>query len=149
MNYARETTALADEAMATFKEHGAEVSSYNSTPICIDVATYRMAEDIGRLRVYTIRDITALVGYAVYFVGEHPHFGTLQAVQDGMYIKPEFRGHYLSVSFLKWVNKQLQDEGVLHVFQSVPKDNDFGVIMARLGFRAHETVYHKSLEVQH
>lgn len=150
MKYALESTALADEAMDIFSAHGKEVVNHTATPIKIDIEAYQRAERVGCLRVFTARSEEGeLAGYAIYYVAIHPHYLTPQAIQDGMYILPKFRGLHVSSLLLKWVHKQLATEGVLDVYQSVPCSNDFGVILYRLGFRPLETVHHKSLRVQH
>lgn len=150
MNFFRESADLLDEAIGLFEAHNVEVGVLPDTPLCFDMVSYRAAEAANRLRVYTARDdMQKLCGYAVYSVARHPHYGVLMALQESLYIVPEHRGRYVGSMLLSWVNTSLSAEGVGHVFQSVPVINNFGPILERLGFQAHEIVYHKVLETQH
>lgn len=150
MNFYRETSDFMDEAVDMLAAHNAEVGVLPTTPLCFDMVTYRAAEIAGRLRVYAARDdVRKLCGYAVYSVAQHPHYGTLMALQESLYLLPAYRGRHVGSLFLAWISTSLTTEGVGHVFQSVPVANNFGPMLERLGFQPHEVVYHKILERQH
>ena len=73
------------EAMPLLQRHYKEIAHYQDIPLEPDLERYRAMENIGALRIYTVRvgATGALVGYASFFVSKNPHYSSsLQAAQD-------------------------------------------------------------------
>src|SRR5699024_275904 len=82
------------ELLPLLEAHYHEVAHYQDIPLCPDRERYEAVEANGMLRLYTARDDAgALVGYAVFFVQTNAHYATsLQAVQDVLFVHPDYRG---------------------------------------------------------
>lgn len=101
------------------EKHWREIEHYKDIPLDPDYDTYLKMEDLGILRVYTARDEGKLIGYAVFFIKHHLHNkNSLQAVQDLIFIDPEFRGG-LGARFIMWTEKELVKEKVQAVFHHI------------------------------
>ena len=80
-----------EEAADLLKAHWRELALYPDLLLDIDASHYRALEAQGRLMIVTVRVATQLCGYAVFLLGPHPHFGSLQAKLDVLYIAPPVR----------------------------------------------------------
>ena len=100
----------------------------------------------GRLRVFTAREGTQLVGYAVYLLAHAPHYrSSLQASHDLLYLKPESRGSGLE--FILWCAEQLKREGVQVVQEHVkPGYEKLAEALVARGYEKLETVYVRRLD---
>jgi len=139
---------FADEGMPMFWSHWKEISSYVDIPLNIDLARYIELEAADKLRIFTARMNGVLVGYAVFFVGFNMHYSdSFQAVQDIVYVSPEFRGLWLGLKLLRHCDRQLAAEGIQVAAHHVKiKHPALGVILKRLGYDAVETIYSRRLD---
>lgn len=148
MIFAREvlTDQLLDEAMPLLQAHWKEIAHYQDIPLSPDRPMYLAAEATGLIRCFTVRRPTGLlIGYATFFVKAHPHFTTsLQAVQDILFMHPDWRGH--GMKFLLWCDEQLQGEEVQVVYHSVNAQHDFGKMLIRAGYQLVDHVYLRRLD---
>lgn len=102
-----------DEIELLVDAHYGEVNHHPDIPPGIDKAKYQTAEKIGILRVYTVRVDDLLVGYEVFMVGFSMHYCTsFQARMDTLFIHPAYRKGIMGFRFLRWVQQQLEAEGV-------------------------------------
>ncbi len=78
ITFHREPLAQAREEVWPFLHQHWEELALNQDRIKLDVdhAFYDALEKAGALRVYTVREMGRLSGYAVYFVRFHPHYRT-------------------------------------------------------------------------
>lgn len=89
--------------------------------------------------IFTVRNDGDLVGYAVFLVVEHPHFkGTTFAMNDVVYIKPEYR--LVSTEFFKFIEENLAVDVINF---SMNYTQPHMKLMQSLGFEPTEIVYHK------
>lgn len=148
MVYARETFAgIRDEVMPLLQAHYLEVAHYKDIPLDVDVAAYDAVEAAGAFRVYTARTgAGALVGYAAFFVRANGHYrGSLQAVQDVLFVLPEARG--LGGELIRYAEEQLTREGVQVVYQHIKVATPrTAALMERLGYEAVDTIFAKRLD---
>jgi hypothetical protein len=117
--FSRETcNEVVDEIFALMEQHYAEVAHHPDIPPECDEARYRKAEELGLLRLYTVRQDYALVGYWVGMVGYSLHYkSSYQARQDTLFIHPDYRQGLTGYRFLRWVDQQLAQDGVEIVYQ--------------------------------
>jgi GNAT superfamily N-acetyltransferase len=150
--YAREpiTDAFLDEALPLATAHWSEIAHYHDIPLAIDRDAYLSAQDANLARLYTVRaeSSNVLVGYAVYFVRTNIHYsGSLQAVQDVLYVHPLIRENGIGAVFIAWCDEQMAAEGVMVVYHhSKIEHPQLGKVLTRLGYEAVETIYAKRLD---
>ncbi len=86
-----------------------------------DYEKYKLIEKSGKLRIFTARINSKLVGYIVLFVGPHIHYKTkIWALSDIFWISPEIRGISIGSGLFKMVMRSLKKEGV-HVLRITSK----------------------------
>jgi GNAT superfamily N-acetyltransferase len=150
--FARETCdTVVDEIQALMEAHYAEVTHHADIPPGCDYEKYRKAEQLGILRIYTVRVASALVGYSIFMVGPSLHYKTsFQARQDTLFVHPDYRRGLTGYRFLQWVDDRLRGDGVQVCYQhhKVLEDNrlNLGPLFERLGYRLIYKVYFRRLD---
>lgn len=137
-----------DEAAPLLEAHYREIAHFQDIPLAPDRRAYSELEAKGRLRVFTLRDSGALVGYVAFFVGHALHYSTsLQAQQDVLYLKPEYRGKMAGAHLIARADQALRAEGVEVVYQrtKAKEELDFGPLLVRLGYQVIDHVYARRL----
>lgn len=134
---------LFDEISPLLQEHWQEIRHYPDIPLDPDWNAYLSMQAAGRLRVFTAR-VTAtgeLAGYAIYFVGPHPHYkSTVFAVQDILFVHPNFRHNATGARLILWCDQQLKAEGVQVAVQHVKVAHDFSPMLERLGYETMDKI---------
>lgn len=135
------------EAKPLFEAHWREIATWQDIPLDPEWDTYALVEETGNLRIYTFRDAGELQGYAVFFVRQNVHYrGSRQAVQDIIWIAPEYRKQLLGARFLQWCDEQLAADGVQVAFHHVKLTHDFGPTLQRLGYQHVEAIWARRLD---
>jgi GNAT superfamily N-acetyltransferase len=151
MKFQRETLteAILDEAMPLLEMHYKEIAHYLDIPLVPDRAQYLKMEELGSLRLFTIRDDAGTFhGYAVYFVRHNIHYSTSkQAVQDILFLNPEHRKGRVGYRFIAWCDEQLKLEGVQVVYHHVKTAHNFGPMLERMGYQAIDIIYGRRLDL--
>lgn len=136
-----------DEIQDLLQAHWKEIAHYQDIPLVPDREAYMAAETQGQLRVYTVRDTCKLVGYGVFFVKPNIHYSTsLQAVQDILFLSPEYRKGRVGIQLIKHAERALAAEGVQAVYHHVKCSNQVGRLLARMGYELIDEVYGKRLD---
>lgn len=136
----RASQPLFDEITPLLQAHWEEIRHYPDIPLDPDWNAYLNIQDAGRLRVFTARREGVLVGYAIYFVGPHPHYkSTVFAVQDILFVRPELRGG-AGAKLILWADQALKDEGVQVVVQHVKMKHDFSPMLERMGYEVMDKI---------
>ena len=140
--------AVRGEVLPLLQAHFEEIAHFQDIPLDPEWEVYDALEMNGALRIYTVRDNDAtLVGYAVFFVRRSPHYrGSLQAVQDILFLVPALRGQMLGARFVRWCDDQLRVEGVQVVRHHVKAAHDFGPLLERLGYELEDRIYVRRLD---
>lgn len=153
VTYARELfDACYSEAIPLLEQHYAEIAHFQDIKLNVDIERYRAAEAAGALRIYTARlPDQRLVGYAAFAVGRNPHYAdSLQAVNDVIYLDPNYRRGRVGVGLIAYCDEQLALEGVQvvrhHVKRAHPK---LGFILEhKFGYAAEDTIMVKRLDIK-
>lgn len=99
------------------------------------------------VRVYTARDVSELVGYAIFCVGPNKHYQqSLQAAQDIFYVKPERRTGRTGYRFIRYCDDALRAEGVQAVYHHTKCARDFSSLLKHCGYEAVDIIYAKRLD---
>ncbi len=147
--FARETLtdALWAEALPLLQKHWREVAHFQDIPLDPDRERYDAIDRSGLQRFYTARASGGLlIGYASFVVAANLHYQTsVQAVQDVVYIHPDFRGG-TGYRFIAWCDEQLKAEGVQAVYHHVKAAHNFGPLLERQGYDLVDLIYAKRLD---
>ncbi len=140
-------SGLWDEVMPLLETHWEEIAHYKDIPLDPDIDVYTAVENLGNSRCYTVRDDGRLVGYVLFFVRGHMHYKmSIQAIQDVLFLLPEYRKGRIGIKFLQWAEEALTAEGVQVIYQHVKTTNKAGELMERLGYELVDKVYAKRLD---
>lgn len=136
-----------DEMTALFRGHYEEIAHFKDIELDPDAQAYAELAATDHLRIFTVRDEGALVGYAMFVVRRNPHYrGSLTAVQDVLYLKPEYRRGMTGVRLLRLSERSLAAEGVQVVYHHVKRTNRVGELLERLGYELTDQLYAKRLD---
>ena len=136
-----------DSLQPMLREHWAEIAHYQDIPLHPDRQRYEMLEASGALRVFVATLGGNTVGYAVFVVQPNAHYSTsLQAVQDVLYLAPEYRRAGIGRALIEACDDALRAEGVQVVMHHVKLAHDFGPLLASLGYEPIETIHARRLD---
>lgn len=152
MDYARESIASVwDEARDMTVAHVSEVGSLGAEGFAPSRELYEKLEAAGVAHVYTMRTtpihegvLGQLVGYAVFHLMPHHHYGGMWATQDAVYVLPEYRGG-AAVRFMAWTDLAMKADGAKHVLRHSTIKKDYGRTLMRMGYRLNEISFIKEL----
>lgn len=116
MHFSREklTPEFLEQLSPLMHQHWEEIAHYKAIPLAPDFERYLRIEEMGNFRAYMARDEKsgAIVGYAAFFVDYHLHYsGTKYAVQDVLFMHPEYRGG-AGAELIRYSEQQLRADGV-------------------------------------
>lgn len=134
------------EGVFLLDEHYAEIAHYKDIALDPDVEKYVRLDEMGILRVFTIRVIGSqdLIGYCVFSISTSLHYRrTLVAAQDVLFITKEHRG--LGREFISWCDTELKKSGVIAVYHNVKAAHDWSHVLTDMGYALVDKVYSKRL----
>lgn len=137
-----------DEVQALLQAHYDEIAHFQDIPLAPDWDRYAAAEANDILKIFTIRRDGELVGYEAMFVAPNMHYSdSVQAVQDVLFLKKEYRGHRVGLNFMNWCDNQLREWGVEAVMQHTKKRPDLylGPILKHIGYEPMDEIWVRRL----
>ncbi len=101
---------LADMTVLT-EAHYAEIADHKDLKVLKpDYDRYLELEELGVLRTFTVRDDGKLIGYFITFITPHIHYSDcVYALNDIMYVHPDYRGGTVSYRLIKEALQDLRD----------------------------------------
>jgi hypothetical protein len=128
-------------------EHWEEVGHYKDIPIDMEWDKYKLLEQNGKLKIYTIRSPineefkeSIMIGYAFFLVDFHLHYkDTIVANQDILYVRKMYRG--IGKDFLKWCDDKLKLQGVVTITHHAKPWFDYGNLFEDMGYEKAETIW--------
>lgn len=149
------TQSLWDEVAPLLVDHYREVARYQDIELAPDLGAYAAAVAAGNVRVYTARQAnlfsdrgTDLVGYALFFVRNAPHYRhSKQAAMDVCFVHEGARG-VAGIRFIKFWEEQLAHEGVQLIMPRAKLDprHSLHAILLRMGYEAVDVTLCKRLD---
>lgn len=142
--YQREEVAdVLEDIQPLLVAHWREIAHYPDIPLDPDYDFYLTHPGV---RVYTARKEGMIVGYGIFIVARNKHYkGSIQAVQDILFVDSERRGSTVGHRLLKFIHAQLKAEGAEVVYQHVKLAYDFGPLLRFAGYEPIETIYGRRL----
>ena len=143
--YQRETVAqVLDEIKPLLLKHWEEIAHFKDVPLDPDWDFYQKSPAV---RVFTARNEGQLIGYGVFFVAPNKHYKqSIQAVQDILFLLPEYRGGRNGYRLIKFCDEQLKAEGAQAIYHHVKTAHDFGPLLTALGYELVDLIYAKRLD---
>jgi GNAT superfamily N-acetyltransferase len=133
-----------DEIKPLLEMHWREIAHYQDIPLDPDYEFYLTSPIV---RVFTARDDGLLVGYGVFFVHMNRHYRkSKQAVQDILFVHPDFRGTTAGYRLIRYCDAQLKAEGCQVVYQHMKTAHQFGPLLERLGYGLVDLIHAKRLD---
>ena len=109
-----------------------------------DYDRYYELEELGILKIFTVRDSGSLVGYFACFVMPHLHYKDHYfATNDVIYISPEHRRGFTALKLIKFAEGCLKEDGVSVLVVNTKSHKPFHKLMEFLKFSPSETLYSK------
>lgn len=149
ITYQREAArALWPEIRPLLARHWEEIASFDDIPLDPDEERYNLMDEAGLMRCFTARADGVLIGYGVFVVGSNMHYRSSKlAVQDVLFVLPEYRRSRAGLGLIRFTGKQLREEGVLGVYQHEKTSHpQLGAILSRLGYSVVENIWVKRLD---
>ncbi len=141
---------LWDEITPLLQRHKDEIAFYPDIELKVNRGLYENAEDFDGLRCFTARTVqgNTLIGYAVFFVKNNPHYmDSKQAVQDVLFVDKPFRRGFVGKNLVEWCDDQLREEGCQVVYHHVKVDHPaLGQLLERIGYVKQDIIFSKRLD---
>lgn len=133
---------------ALLYEHWQEVAHYKDIALEVDWPIYEAAEASGKFRLYTVRSANEVIGYAAYFVNHNPHYkSSYQAVQDVLYLAPEYRKANIGRHLVAYADTMLRAEGVQVTYQHSKVALPIDALLIRQKYELIERIWAKRLDL--
>ena len=136
---------IAEDIAVLLEDHWLEVEwGKDDIPLDPNFRAYQQADQDGTVVMFALRDGGALVGYNTFWIYNHPHHsGTVFAVNDMLYIKPEYRNGLSSSNMLWFCEEVLKEKGANVITYHMKPHKSFTKLMDYLGYEHTECVYSK------
>lgn len=129
------------------ERHYHEIAHFKDIALDIDWDVYEIADHQGKLRCFSARADGELIGYVGHIVNTNPHYkGSLQAVQDVIFIAPERRGLFTGSRLIAYSDQCLAAEGVQVVYHHAKAAFPMDSILKRNGYELVDTLWAKRLD---
>ena len=134
-----------DEIAPLFEQHWEEIAlNKDKIKLSPDLSKYKALNDLGILRIFTARNEGLLVGYFVVIAQPHLHYQEHTfAMNDIIYIHPDYRGSTVAYRMIKYVEKVLKKDGVSVLMINMKVFAPFDNLLEKLQFTNTERVHSK------
>lgn len=132
-----------EEAKPLLEAHWVELALHQDVrPLDADEERYRQLNDLGVLRIITIRRDTKLIGYASFLINTGLHYKTWKnAVCDIYYLDPSLRKEGLGLKFFQEILKWLKAYEVKSIVVQDKLHKSHKDFFLTMGFEAIEQTY--------
>lgn len=149
MNYQQEFLDQVENDILTLLDLHYKEIALNQDKIKLnpDWDVYRALEEQGKLKIFTARDGSTLVGYFVVVVGVNMHYKDHTfACNDIIYLHKDYRRGFAGIKLIKFAKKCLTEDGVSVLTINTKVHQPFDKLLDRLGFNLIERVYSSYLQ---
>ena len=126
-----------------WEEVGRPEIGYHLEP---DWDLYRLLEDSGNLKVFTVRSEENLIGYFTVVVSPSLHSkGNFVVPNDAIFLHPNYRSGNTGVKLFKFVEDCIKEDGFNQLQITYTDKCDISSFLTRLGYFKVETKFEKRL----
>lgn len=138
---------LWDEITPLLQAHWAEIAHYADIPLDPDAPIYNFLEEHDHLRCYTARVGGRLVGYGIFRLGAMHYKSSKQAIQDVLFVLPEYRKGRIGYRLVEFCESQLRSEGTQVVYHHVKdKHRQLEPLLQFMKYELVDLIYAKRLD---
>lgn len=132
-----------NETIELLKLHWQEVAIYKDRrPLDPDYDFYRKMSKAKQFVGVWARSEGKVIGYAGYFLREHPHYKTWKmAVSDIYFVAPEYRTPFVAIGLFRKAEEYLRTLGVRSVVNETKKHKDLERLFRYLGYEPTATLW--------
>lgn len=135
-----------DELMPQWKLHWNETEAHRKGEVFnVNVESYIQYSDVDYYILYTARDNGKLVGNFGAYVFTSMHTQRKEASEDTLFLLPEYRKGLNSVHFVKFIENDMIERGVVKATISV-KSIRVGKFLEYMGYELDAYQYSKELK---
>jgi len=135
-----------DEALALGSAHWDE-AGLPGFGFKLNRGLYERIEENDALRLFGARNTKGrLLGYGSFFLSSHPHTEVLVASQDALYLKFGARQGWTALSFLMFIDDQLEADGVGLILQHAVPSTALAKLLKRRKYHLHAELYAKGVD---
>lgn len=141
--FARETPeSVLDEIRPLAVDHYRELAAWRDVPYDPDFEVYLGNPNV---RLFTVRDSGVLIGYSVWFLcAERYSRNVVAAIEDAIYLDPEFRGRTIGYRFIQYCEDELGEEADI-VYHHVNVSRDWSRVLEQMGHELVDVTYARRL----
>jgi len=137
--------SVSEDIKPLIEQHWEEIAlNKDKIKLNPDWEAYQSLEDQGKLKIFTVREDSELVGYFIVVVGTHIHYKDhLFASNDIIYLSPKHRKTGTGIKLIEFAEKCLAEDGVSVLTINTKVHRPFDKLMDFLKFNKVERVYSK------
>lgn len=146
MKYQEEAAVdVIEEIIPLIEKHWEEIAiNKDKISLSPDFERYIDMNELGILRIFTVRDEGALVGYFLVVCTPHMHYKEhVFAMNDILYVAEHLRGTTVAYRLLRHVENVLAEEGISVLMINMKCHAPFDRLLEGLGYTNTERVYTK------
>tara|TARA_R110000772_G_scaffold64511_2_gene144274 strand:- start:1682 stop:2146 length:465 start_codon:yes stop_codon:yes gene_type:complete len=134
-----------EEMKPILQKHWEEVALYkDQIALNPDYDKYQSLEEMGALRIATVRSGGKLIGYFISMINPHLHYQDhLYAINDILYLEESFRGADVALELFLFAEEDLKSLGVDVLIIAMKTAKPFDALCEALGHSNVERVYSK------
>ena len=127
---------IQDELHALHQLHWLETEKHrHGLAMNPDYAVMLADERAGKLIQFTVRKDEELIGHCRMYLSVSRHTQTKFATEDTLFFKPENRGGFTAIVFMRWIERELLKLGIREIRVNSKTINRADVLMRRLGYQ--------------
>jgi len=135
-----------DEGRPVLAVQWEEAGETDAGEFALSEGRYVKMDQVGALRIYTVRHNGRFVGYVSLFVFVGMHAAAKAGVSDALYILPEFRRPMISLRLMRYAEAALRSEGVTVIHMSVnERFPGLGRLLEFMGYKPISRTFTKVL----
>ena len=134
-----------DELLPLMRSHFNEISVHSDFGFDVDKELYSKLDEADRIRVFLARHGSEAIGYSCYFVNKHPHANVIQAYQDAIYLRPDYRRLGVGHDLIEFADNYFKDIGVGIVMSAVSTKVDFSKTLLKMNYQLVDRLYARRL----
>jgi GNAT superfamily N-acetyltransferase len=146
ISYQEEKIADALEEMKPMLlKHWEELANYKDVrPLDVHYERYIQLNELGFMRMFTVRDGDKLVGYATFYLSHNLHYKNwFHAINDVYYLDPDYRLTGIGIKFFEEIEEWLKSLGIRSAVVMDKINHSHEKFFKRMGYQPIEQNYEK------